>query len=833
MSKALRKFATYFLFGLTQFFAANVFGQDKAYLFGTISDSLNRPIEDVNIQIVSTKITGNSDKNGKYTLQVPANSQLTLVFTYVGRPPKKIELQALEKGEKKELDVKMDFGVSLRVFVVSEEKDRDKVSMYTIDPKKASILANVSGSFEQILKTLPGVSSNNELSSQYNVRGGNYDENLIYVNDIEIYRPFLPRSGQQEGLSFIHTELVQNVKFSAGGFEARYGDKMSSVLDIKYKDPKKFGASATVSLLGLQTHVEGASKDLRFTWLLGARYWSNAYVLGTFDVQGDYQPKFYDVQTLLNWHLTDNLTLSVLGSFASNKYYFVPQNRQTTFGTVNRAYQLNIFFDGADLMEYQTGMAAATLNYKLNHKTQLKLIGSSFYSNENEIFTVEGAYRLSDIETDLGSDNFARARSLRGVGYFINNARNAVVARVNNIGHRGFHSAGKNTLQWGAFLQTETINDRLHEWYYDDSAGFSRPKLDSNGNFELNSYLSTRLSLSTYRLSAYAQNTQVLNKTYNATITYGIRINNWSYNQQTVLSPRIQFAFEPNKKFNKLLKESKSDSKPKKDWLIKAAYGWYYQPPFYRELRDFNGQLNPNIKAQRAIHYVVGGDMNFTAWNRPFKFIGEVYYKQLDFLIPYEIDNVRIRYFANNNSSGYASGIDLRVNGEFVKGAESWASLSVMKTQEKITDAIDAQGNAITPSFIPRPTDQRVNFAIFFQDYLRKNPKLRMNLNLVYGSGLPFGVPDRNRYNDLNRIPSYRRVDLGINRVLIEEDTRKRDNFWRKNIQSAWIGIEVFNLLGVNNTISYIWIEDVTAARYAVPNYLTNRRVNIKMQLRF
>lgn len=807
--------------------------QQKATLFGVVSDTLENAIADVNIQVLPTSIVGMSDQRGVFSLQVPANTPFTLVFTYVGRPPKKVEVRALSPGEKFRQNVQLDFGVSLKTFIVSEERDREKVSMYTIDPKKVSTLANVSGSFEQILKTLPGVSSNNELSSQYNVRGGNYDENLIYVNDIEIYRPFLPRSGQQEGLSFIHTELVQNVKFSAGGFEARYGDKMSSVLDIKYKDPKKFGASATASLLGLQTHVEGASKDLRFTYLIGARYWSNAYVLGTFDVQGDYQPTFYDVQTLLNFHLKDNLSLSVLGSYARNKYYFVPQNRETTFGTVNRAYSLNIFFEGSDLLEYQTGMGAATLDYQPGNKTRLKLIASTFYSNENEIFTVEGAYRLSDIETDLGSDNFAQARSLRGVGYFITNARNAVVSQVSNIGHRGYHSIGNHNLQWGAFVQTEKIKDKLHEWYYDDSSGFSRPPIDTNGNFELNSYLSTRLNLDSYRMNSYLQNSQTLNKSYNATLTYGLRFNYWSYNQQIVVSPRVQFGFEPNRKYNRQVREAKDGRKLRRDWLLKAAYGWYYQPPFYRELRDFNGVLNPNIKAQRAIHYVAGGDMNFTAWNRPFKFIGEVYYKQLDNLIPYEIDNVRIRYFANNNSSGYATGVDFRVNGEFVKGAESWASLSILKTQEKITGATDAQGNPITPSYIPRPTDQRVNFAIYFQDYLRKNPKLRMNLNLVYGSGLPFGVPDQNRYNDIYRMPSYRRVDLGINRVLIAEDSKERDNFWKKNIQSAWLGLEVFNLLGVNNTISYIWIEDVSANRYAVPNYLTNRRVNIKFMARF
>lgn len=807
--------------------------QKNTYIYGSITDSIGRGIADVNIQVRNQNILGSSNEDGTYQIQVPAQKELELIFTYVGRNPYIIKVDPLAPGERKNLPIQMSYGISLRTFVISEERDREKISMVSIDPKKIEGLPNVSGSFEAILKTLPGVTSNSELSSQYNVRGGNYDENLIYVNDIEIYRPFLPRSGQQEGLSFIHTELVQNVKFSAGGFEARYGDKMSSVLDIKYKDPTKFAASTNAGLLGVQSHVEGASKDLRFTYLLGARYWSNKYVLGTLDVQGDYQPSFYDIQTLLNFHIKENLTVSVLGSYAQNRYNFIPQNRETTFGTVNRAYRLNIFFDGADLMEYQTGTLAATVNYRPTPFSQLKLIASTFYSNENEIFTVEGAYRLSDIETDLGSDNFSQARNLRGVGYFINNARNSVIARVSNIGHRGFQTIGKHNLQWGAFFQTEQIQDKLHEWQYDDSSGFSRPQLDTNGNFNLNSFLSTRLNLSTHRLHGYLQNSQTLNKTYNAILTYGLRANYWSYNQQLVFSPRVQFGFEPNRKHNRLVRDKIIDGKIRKDWMIKAAYGWYYQAPFYRELRDFDGVLNPNIRAQRAIHYVLGGDMNFVAWNRPFKFTSEVYYKQLDFLIPYEIDNVRIRYFANNNSSGYASGVDFRVNGEFVKGAESWASVSFMKTQEKITGISDVFGNAITPSYIPRPTDQRFTFAIFFQDYLRNNPKIRMNLNLVYGSGLPFGVPDRNRYNDINRMPSYRRVDIGLNRVLISEENEKRDNFWKRTFKSAWVGIEVFNLLGINNTISYIWITDVSANRYAVPNYLTNRRINLRLLLKF
>lgn len=814
--------------------ALNLQAQSTATLFGEITDSIGRPIADVNISLIGKSQLGSSDEHGRYRMVVPAGETLQLLFTYVGRQPFRLDLDPLQPGERKQTNIHMEYGVSLKTFVISEEREREKVSMYVIEPKRAEALPNVSGSFESILKTLPGVSSNNELSSQYNVRGGNYDENLIYVNDIEIYRPFLPRSGQQEGLSFIHTELVQSIKFSAGGFEARYGDKMSSVLDIKYKDPKSFASSVNAGLMGIQAHAEGASPNLRYTWLLGTRYWSNKYVLGTLDVQGDYQPSFYDVQTLMNYHFRENLTLSFLGSFASNHYVFIPQNRETTFGTVNRAYRLNIYFDGADKMEYQTATAAMTLAYQPAPATRLKLLASTFYSNENEIFTVEGAYRMSDVETDLGSDNFAKARNLRGIGYFINNARNAIVANVTNFGHRGYHNPNtRDQYQWGAFIQQEKIQDKLHEWFYDDSAGFSRPVLDSNGNFQLSSYLDTRLNLETFRLNGYLQHSRTLFPVYNATLTYGVRGNYWSYNQEAVFSPRIQFSFEPNRPYNRALRDRSIEGKNRRDWMFRLAYGWYYQPPFYRELRNFDGVLNPRIRAQRAIHYVAGGDMNFTAWNRPFKFIGELYYKQLDNLIPYEIDNVRIRYFANNNSNGYATGIDLRVNGEFVKGVESWASLSVMQTQEKINGATDIFGNPISPSYIPRPTDQRVNFAIYFQDYLVGNPKIRMNLNLVYGSGLPFGVPDRNRYNDINRMPSYRRVDIGFNRVLISEDQKERDSFWLRKIRSAWVGLEVFNLLGVNNTISYIWVEDVSANRYAVPNYLTNRRLNLRLLLKF
>lgn len=809
--------------------------QKNAVVYGFISDSGGKNISNVNIIVIEKNITAISDEDGNFQLSVPPNQSLEIAFSYVGRTPKRITIKPLNPGERYRLEVQMDYGVSLKEFVLAEERDREKVSMQVINPRTVSTLPNVSGSFESILKTLPGVSSNNELSSQYNVRGGNYDENLIYVNDIEIYRPFLPRSGQQEGLSFIHSELVQNIKFSAGGFEARYGDKMSSVLDIKYKEPKKFASSVNASLLGVQAHAEGASHNKRFTYLLGTRYWSNQYVLGTLDVQGDYKPSFTDVQTLLTYHLKDNLSISFLGSYAQNRYLMIPQTQETVFGTVKSAIKLTIFFDGQDLMEYKTATGAVSLNYKPNYKTQLKFYSSVFYSNENEYFTIEGAYRLEDVETDMGSKSFGRSKASLGIGDFLNSARNTIEALVYNAGHRGNYTFGNNNIQWGTQVQVEQIKDKVHEWYFNDSLGFAQPT-HVNGEFVMSDFVSAYNTMNSYRINGYVQNGQLVRKASNMTLTYGLRSNWWSYNNENVVSPRVQFSFEPNRVHNRKIIIGGEKGKIRKDIILKAAFGYYYQPPFYRELRGFDAKLNPDIKAQLAIHYVLGGDMNFKAWGRPFKFFAEAYYKQLDNLIPYEIDNVRIRYFADNSAKGYATGIDFRVNGEFVKGTESWASLSVMQTQEKIPGAIifDGNGNRIEdPGYTPRPTDQRVNASIMFQDYLPKFPSYRMYLNLVYGTGLPFGPPNHNRYGDTLRIPSYRRVDIGFLKAIVDENSTKPKRGWKKHFKSAMVGIEVFNLLAVNNTISHIWLEDIEGRRWAVPNYLTGRRINLKVMMKF
>ncbi len=526
--------------------------QEKAFVSGTIKDSLGIPLSGAYITELGTSNAALSGEDGNFQLTIDANKSVELGISYVGRPSRIIRINPLASGEKHRIDVKMEYGVKLKEFVFNEERDREKVSMQTIDPKTVTTLPNASGSFETILKTLPGVSSNNEMSAQYNVRGGNYDENLIYVNDIEIYRPFLPRSGQQEGLSFIHTELVQNVKFSAGGFEARYGDKMSSVLDIKYKEPKKFAASANVSLLGIQSHVEGTAHKKRFTYLLGARYWTNQLLVGSLDTKGDYRPSFADVQTLITYHLRDNLSVSVLGSYAQNRYLVVPQERETVFGTVKSALVLRMFFNGSDLMEYRTATGAISVNYQPTTKLQLKLYSSAFYSNENEYFTVEGGYKLEEVETDFGSANFGKSKASKGIGYFMNNARNSLEASVVNAGHRGFYTIGRHYIQWGFQVQHEEINDKLNEWQYMDSLGFAKPGL-SDGQIVMKEYIVGQNQVISNRVNGYLQNSQTLNKAYHMIFNYGVRSNWWSYNHENVISPRFQVSFEPNRPHNRAI----------------------------------------------------------------------------------------------------------------------------------------------------------------------------------------------------------------------------------------------------------------------------------------
>ncbi len=821
--------------------------QGSAILSGYVSDQDNQPIEMVNVALVGFASGTTTDKKGHYELKIPAGTTYVVDFSFIGFERQQYRI-TLDAGETKELDIKLAFtSTDLPGFEVKEEQNRS-TNFTRLNPKEATFIPSISGNIEALLKTLPGVSSTNELSSQYSVRGGNFDENLVYVNGIEIYRPFLIRSGQQEGLSFVNSDLVSGIQFSAGGFEARYGDKMSSVLDIQYKRPTKFAGSAQASLLGAQAHVEGLSKNTRFTYLAGARYKTTQYILKSLDTKGDYKPNFVDVQSLFTYDITEKLELSFLGYYSRNSYQLIPQSRETNFGTFNEAYRLNIYFDGQEIDNYKTYLGALTLNYKTSENLYLKFIASTFQTLESETFDIRGQYWIGKLESDQSNGQFGKVVDVQGIGTFLDHARNYMQGTVMNIEHKGTWSKNINYLQWGLKYQHEIIHDKLNEWEVHDSAGYSLPNpLTVIGElnfppqpFDIYSAVKTKADISSNRYTGFVQNTWDLDgNAKKITVNAGLRFNYWDYNKQFLLSPRASVSFKPDWK---------------KDILFRFSTGYYYQPPFYKELRNLEGQINPNLKAQRSIHFVLGSDWNFIAWNRPFKFITEIYYKKLDNLIPYIVDNVRIRYLAKNMAHGYATGIDFKVNGEFIKGIESWASLSVMKTQQDIegdyyynyynaegkkiipgytTDNVAVDSMIVHPGYIPRPTDQRVNFSLFFQDYLPSNPSYKMHLTLIFGTGLPFGAPNSPLYEHTLRFPPYRRVDIGFSKLLIGEKSKFREKNPLRYIKNAWITLEVFNLLGVNNTVSYIWVTDITNRQYAVPNYLTYRQLNLRLILDF
>ena len=791
---------------------------------GTITDEENNTLPSVNIAILNTSIGATSLNDGSYNMEVPANKSMVVAYSFIGYEIEKIRLPMLKRGQNYTLNIQLKAKNTLLNDVIVKDKKSRKESFNRIKPKHVKILPGSQGGIEAILKTLPGVSSANELSSQYSVRGGNFDENLVYVNGIEVYRPFLIRAGQQEGLSFVNTDMVSSILFSAGGFEAKYGDKMSSVLDITYKRPRENAASLQLSMLGGSAHFEGASKNGRFSYLVGARHKTNEYVLNAMDTKADYIPKFSDLQTFINYELNTNWQISFLGNISKNEYTMIPENRDTEFGTLNEALKLTIFFEGKEVDKYETYFGALSTTYQPSTHLNLQFTTSAFQTFEQENFDILGEYWLYQLENNLGSDDFGNIAFDRGVGKYINHARNSLNARVMNFSHKGNYNNEDLKVDWGFRAQKEEIEDKISEWNLIDSAFFNYPhpndniggEADPNQQIVMSELLKTQINLSSYRNSGYMQFSKDIN---NITLNAGTRGSYWTYNEELLLSPRATIAYAP-------LWE--------KDIVFRAASGIYYQSPFYKELRTPEGTLNSNIKAQKSTHYVMGADYLFYSWGRPFKWITEVYYKNLENLIPYKVDNVRIQYLANNLSNGYAKGIDMKINGEFVSGVESWASLSVMKTEEDIVgDYItNADGSTSEAGFIPRPTDQRVNFSMFFQDYIPGKPNYKMHLNMVYGTGLSFGPPNSEKHQDVLRIPDYRRVDIGFSAVLKDEN-RKRRIKWLNVFNSIWVSAEVFNLLDINNTVSYLWVADITGRQYAVPNYLTARQLNAKLILSF
>lgn len=820
-------------------------GQQYGTIIGKITDKENNPLPGASIKVHGSILGTSSDKNGNYKLRVPVEKNQVIVFSYVGYKSVKKEV-VLKTGEEQTFNIVLLPSATTIKGAEVIDNQLAKASIESLDPRTVDELPTPNASVEKTLAfKAVGVFSNNELSSQYTVRGGNFDENLIYVNGIEIYRPFLVRSGRQEGLSFINPDLIKSIKFSSGGFAAQYGDKMSSVLDVEYKQPaKKFGGSAEMSLLGGALHIENESDNHRFTQIHGIRYRTNQYLLKGLDTQGNYKPVFLDYQGFFTYDVTEKLQLGTLVSVARNKYEFIPTTRTTDFGTINQAIRLTVFFDGKEVNQYQTYLGALTAKYYPSDKVRLNFSTSGFTTIEEEIFDIEGAYRIDELERDLGSDNFGNVAFNRGIGGLLNHARNNLQATVFSAQHKGaFFSTSNSSIEWGVKGNIEQIKDNFLEWEVIDSAGYSIPQNPGNREIQLYNVIKNNNDINSNRYSGFAQYSKELEiDSHKLSFTGGVRATYWSFNDEVVGGPRASLSFKPNWKRN---------------FTFKAAFGYYYQPPFYREMRDFKGDLNRNIKAQRSIHYVVGMDYVFDMWNRPFKFTTEAYYKDLKNIIPYEIDNVRLRYYAKNNAIGYTYGIDFKINGEFVKGVESYASLSVLSSQEDIVDDFyykyyDANGKQTTPGnrfnpvadsqrfepgYVPRPTDQRVNFSLFFQDYLPNNPTLKVNLSLIVGTGLPFGPPSLDRHRDTLRIPPYRRVDLGMSKLLLNPNKSKRKNWGNKKVfqhfESIWLSMEVFNLLQVNNTISYQWVREIGGRQLPVPNYLTARQINVKLQVKF
>ena len=798
----------------------------NAHVRGIILDSEKRPVSDVNI--VASGSASKTDSNGFFEIEIPSNKKISLIFTHISLKMMSLTVN-LKPNEIFVFNPVMNNSAEQmgEVFVSSNNKKRIQ-GITVIDAETIKKIPGANAGIENILKTLPGVNSNNELSTQYAVRGGNYDENLVYVNEIEVYRPFLIRSGQQEGLSFTNTDLVQNVDFSAGGFQAKFGDKLSSVLDITYRKPTEFGAALEASFLGGSIAVDAVSKNKKWSAVTGVRYRNNSLLVNSQDTQTNYTPTFVDLQTNINYDISKKWQMSFLGNISRNKYLYQPLTRETKFGTIDQPMALAVYYEGQEKDQYDTYFGALKTIYKVSPSLTLKLIGSLFHTTEQEHFDILAQYRLGNVNAD-GTTDVDNVDFTRGIGSQLNHARNDLDALIANAEIKGFKEWSNSQLEFGLKYTRESIRDRVVEWEMIDSAGFSiNPPIVvlpvNNQPYEpytgpLLPYQDVRATNfnTINRFSGYAQyNNQSEIGSSKVWYNVGARFQSWNVSgaavegkNQIVFSPRAQFALKPDWDM---------------DMVFRLSGGLYHQPPFYRELRDLNGVVNPNVKAQESVHIVLGNDYNFKIWNRPFKWVTEIYYKSLSDVNVYSIDNVRIRYIANNNAKAYAQGLDFRLNGEFVSGTESWISFGYLKTEE----------NYENKGYIARPTDQRLKFAMLFQDYMPNIPSVKLYLNLVYNTGLPGGSPSySDPYLYQNRLNDYRRADVGFAKVFVDSNTQSSKTGWIKNFKELSLGLEIFNLFNNQNAITNTWVRDVYSKnQYAIPNYMTSRVFNVKLNAR-
>lgn len=820
----------------------------KAYISGLVKDALSdAPVELATVYIKGSNIAVETAGNGRYRLEVPVNKEAVIVFTRIGYKEAEYNLAPMPPNTSRQVDVSLaplDAGIE----VIVRDSRIQESGMIREDMAQLKLLPTTTGNLESVLPHIAlGTSSGSggELTSQYNVRGGNYDENLVYVNDFEIYRPQLIRAGQQEGLTFANIDLISALSFSSGGFEARYGDKMASVLDVKYKRPDSLRASFSAGFLGGSAHLEGSFKPgrngyQRLRYLLGARYKTTRYLLGTLDVKGEYVPNFSDVQAYVTYDINHDWQLGYLGNINRSVYRFAPTERSTAFGLVNFALQLFSVFEGQEVDDFTTNMNGLSLTYlpdRSRNPFYLKFLASRFQSDENERFDIIGRYSLRQIESGLGSDNFGEVLAELGNGTQHQYVRNFLDIRLHNAEVKGGlelqqdfkdpQKTGTHFLQWSLKYQNEAIEDRINEWERLDSAGYSLP-YDTN-SVQLFYVLKTRNELSSNRFNGFFQNTWTLRREDKGEmrLSLGLRATYWDLNEELLFSPRAQLLYKPL--------GGKSDI----SWRL--AGGLYVQPPFYREMRGFDGVVNTNLRAQKSTHIVGGMTYDFYLGKRnptKFKFISELYYKNLWDMVSYEIENVRIRYSGQNDSRGYITGIDMRLNGEFVPGAESWFNISLLSARERL-DGVEhlrrevGQAQAEVVKDVPRPTDQFMTLSIFFQDYLPKNENFKMNLNFTMGTGLPFGLQGNNRvFRNTYRFDAYHRVDIGFMLLMWDAARRERHpNHFLRFSRNAWLSLEVFNLMQVQNQAGNTWIKTIFEQQYAIPNYLTSRRLNLRFRV--
>lgn len=817
------------------------FSQTKsASITGKVVDENDRPLSNVSVVILGRSTGLTTSDSGTFTIKVPAARSFALIFTYTGYN----EVQKnffLSENEEERVTIQMDRGSkTLQDVILRDEKERTETGLTRINPKNALSLPSTTGGVEGLIKILVG--SNNELTSQYSVRGGNYDENLIYINDFEVFRPYLVRSGQQEGLSFINAELARSVNFYNGGFQAKYGDKMSSVLDIQYKKPTGFGGSAYISLMEQGFHLEGAAKKAKISYLLGVRNRSNKNLLKSQETTGSYIPSSTDVQGFVTYKLNEKLQFELLGTYSVTKFTLFPESAQKTTSVFSPLFTANlgldISFEGQERDGYKTDLIGLSALHTPNKKLKLKWMISRFQNKENEHFDIAGQYLFGDRDFDNTSSTYGQIINPLGAGYYQNYGRNELDIVVYNASVKGSYSAGKHFIQFGNSIEQTNIDDRLKEWEYQDSAGYSLPYNPAQLNL-FRSWNSTA-DLSIQKYSGYVQDNIHFGKNNrDISLQAGVRYNYNSLNKEFLISPRMQVSFKPQWK---------------KDVVFKLAAGAYHQPPFYRELRRYDGTLNTQVKAQKSYQVVAGMDYNFKGFeNRPFRLTTEAYYKSMRSVDVYDIDNVKIRYAGNNDAKAYATGIEARLFGELVEGAESWLTLGIMQTKEDLDNDFyyqyrNAAGEIITAQstdqvavdsiknskgFVRRPTDRLITAGLFLEDYLSTNKNFKFHLNLVYGSNMSYNIPNSVKYRNGLTIEPYIRVDVGFSAQLLSEKSRRRSHSPFRNFQNIWASFEVFNLIDRRNTISYQLIKDFANNTYAMPNRLTPRLVNLKIIGRF